>query len=234
MAMALDAGAELTDMEFVQFEPSAAVWPLAIAGKSVITTLFYEGAVLRNGKGERFMFRYSDKGECADKDVLSFAIASEIAAGRGTEHGGVAFDASGVGRERLEEAYSAYVKRYRAVGMDIAEQAMEIAPAAHTSLGGVYARPDCSTSVEGLFVCGETLGGSARREPHRRQCRTGNDGVRPQSGLQRGGVYGHTQRRTGGLHGRDKRRGSHGQYRCASRGADKDRRRGAGRDPGGR
>lgn len=73
--------------------------------------------------------------------------------------GGVAFDASGVGRERLEEAYSAYVKRYRAVGMDIAEQAMEIAPAAHTSLGGVYARPDCSTSVEGLFVCGETLGG---------------------------------------------------------------------------
>ena len=156
MAMALDAGAELTDMEFVQFEPSAAVWPLAIAGKSVITTLFYEGAVLRNGKGERFMFRYSDKGECADKDVLSFAIASEIAAGRGTEHGGVAFDASGVGRERLEEAYSAYVKRYRAVGMDIAEQAMEIAPAAHTSLGGVYARPDCSTSVEGLFVCGET------------------------------------------------------------------------------
>lgn len=102
------------------------------------------------------MFRYSDKGECADKDVLSFAIASEIAAGRGTEHGGVAFDASGVGRERLEEAYSAYVKRYRAVGMDIAEQAMEIAPAAHTSLGGVYARPDCSTSVEGLFVCGET------------------------------------------------------------------------------
>ena len=43
--------------------------------------------------------------------------------------------------------------------MDIAEQAMEIAPAAHTSLGGVYARPDCSTSVEGLFVCGETLGG---------------------------------------------------------------------------
>ena len=159
MAMALDAGAELTDMEFVQFEPSAAVWPLGIAGKSVITTLFYEGAVLRNGKGERFMFRYSDKGECADKDVLSFAIASEIAAGRGTEHGGVAFDASGVGRERLEEAYSAYVKRYRAVGMDIAEQAMEIAPAAHTSLGGVYARPDCSTSVEGLFVCGETLGG---------------------------------------------------------------------------
>lgn len=159
MAMALGAGAELTDMEFVQFEPSAAVWPLAIAGKSVITTLFYEGAVLRNGKGERFMFRYSDKGECADKDVLSFAIASEIAAGRGTEHGGVAFDASGVGRERLEEAYSAYVKRYRAVGMDIAEQAMEIAPAAHTSLGGVYARPDCSTSVEGLFVCGETLGG---------------------------------------------------------------------------
>ena len=87
------------------------------------------------------------------------AKAVILAAGRGTEHGGVAFDASGVGRERLEEAYSAYVKRYRAVGMDIAEQAMEIAPAAHTSLGGVYARPDCSTGAEGLFVCGETLGG---------------------------------------------------------------------------
>lgn len=159
IAMAFGAGASLCDLEFVQFEPSAAVAPAALRGKSVITTMFFEGAVLRNAKGERFMLQYSDKGECVDKDVQAKCIFKEIKEGRGTEHDGVYFDATGVGREKLNELYDSYVKRYADVGIDIATTPFEIAPAPHTSLGGVVVDEKCDTGVAGLFACGEIIGG---------------------------------------------------------------------------
>lgn len=159
IAMAFGAGASLCDLEFVQFEPSAAVAPAALRGKSVITTMFFEGAVLRNAKGERFMLQYSDKGECVDKDVQAKYIFKEIKEGRGTEHGGVYFDATGVGREKLNELYDSYVKRYADVGIDIATTPFEIAPAPHTSLGGVMVDAHCDTGIPGLFACGEIIGG---------------------------------------------------------------------------
>ena len=159
IAMAYDAGAELTDLEFIQFEPSVAVSPDRLIGKSVITTMFFENAVLRNRHGERFMLRYGDEGERVGKDVMSRYIAKEIAEGNGTDNGGVLFDATGVGEEKLKTVYHAYYQRYLNVGINIAETPMEIAPAPHTALGGVFARPDCSTNLKGLFVCGEALGG---------------------------------------------------------------------------
>lgn len=159
IAMAYEAGLPLVDLEFVQFEPSAAVYPDALRGRSVITTMYYEGAVLRNKNGDRFMLSVSDKGECVDKDVQARAIFTEIAEGRGTEHGGVYFDATGVGAEKLNEQYSSYVKRYSDVGIDISKEPFEIAPAPHTSLGGVMIAPDCSTAVRGVFACGEITGG---------------------------------------------------------------------------
>ena len=159
IAMAFGAGASLCDMEFVQFEPSAAVAPAALRGKSVITTMFFEGAVLRNALGERFMLNYSDKGECVDKDVQAKCIFKEIKEGRGTEHGGVYFDATGVGREKLNELYASYVKRYADVGIDIATTPFEIAPAPHTSLGGVVIDAHCDTGIPGLYACGEVTGG---------------------------------------------------------------------------
>lgn len=159
IAMAFGAGADLCDMEFVQFEPSAAVAPAAIRGKSVITTMFYEGAVLRNAHGERFMLKYGGEGECVNKDVQAKYIFKEIKEGRGTENGGVYFDATGVGRARLNEQYDSYVKRYADVGIDIAVTPFEIAPAPHTSLGGVAVDENCGTGVEGLYACGEVTGG---------------------------------------------------------------------------
>ena len=159
VAMAFGVGASLCDLEFVQFEPSAAVAPAALRGKSVITTMFFEGAVLRNARGERFMLQYGDKGECVDKDVQAKYIFKEIKEGRGTEHGGVYFDATGVGREKLNELYDSYVKRYADVGIDIATTPFEIAPAPHTSLGGVMVDANCDTGVPGLFACGEVIGG---------------------------------------------------------------------------
>ena len=102
VAMAYEAGARMCDMEFIQFEPSAALWPAALIGTSMITTLLFEGAVLRNREGERFMLRYGPEGEKVGKDVMARRIAEEVAAGHGTKHGGVYFDATAVGRERLE------------------------------------------------------------------------------------------------------------------------------------
>lgn len=158
-AMAFYAGAQLCDMEFVQFEPSAAVWPPQLLGTSVITTMFFEGAVLRNCQGERFMLRHGPQGERVGKDVMARRIAAEIAAGQGTAHGGVYFDATGVGKQRLEEGYASYVKRYQAVGMDLATDWIELAPAPHTSLGGVRIDENGGTTVPGLFACGEVIGG---------------------------------------------------------------------------
>ncbi len=159
VAMSYYAGASLTDLEFVQFEPSAAVAPKKLRGQSVITTMYYEGAVCKNALGERFMLKYSDRGECVDKDVQSKHIYREIQEGRATENGGVFFDATGVGREKLNEMYSSYVKRYQNVGIDIATTPFEIAPAPHTSLGGVVIDRNCNTEIEGLFACGEIIGG---------------------------------------------------------------------------
>lgn len=159
IAMAFGAGADLCDLEYVQFEPSAAVAPAGVRGKSVITTMYYEGAVLRNTLGERFMLNYSSDAECVNKDVQSRYIFKEIKEGRGTENGGVFFDCTGVGRDRLNEQYDSYVKRYSDVGIDIATTPFEIAPAPHTSLGGIVVDEQCFSGVEGLYACGEIIGG---------------------------------------------------------------------------
>ena len=159
VAMAYEAGARLCDMEFIQFEPSAALWPPALVGTSMITTLLFEGAVLRNAAGERFMLRYGPEGEQVGKDLLARRIAAEVAAGRGTRHGGVYFDATAAGRERLEAGYAMYMARYRAVGIDLADQWIELGPAPHTSLGGVQIDENGATGVEGLYACGEVTGG---------------------------------------------------------------------------
>lgn len=158
LAMAYGAGAQLIDLEFVQFEPSVAVWPQAVRGKSVITTLFYDGAVLYNGRGERFMGE-QEGAERVGKDVLAAAMFREIAAGRGTEHGGVYLDCTRVDAQKMRTVYHAYYERYLACGIDLLEQPVEIAAGAHTTLGGVRIDGDCRTCVPGLYACGEAAGG---------------------------------------------------------------------------
>jgi fumarate reductase (CoM/CoB) subunit A len=157
-AMALDVGCTLVDMEFVQFEPSSAIWPLAIKGKGMITTLFYEGAIMTNGKGERFMLKYGPEAECVNKDVLSLAIEKEILAGNASPHGGIWFDTSGVDEKRLYEAYEPFIQRYKNVGIDLTKEPIELGNAAHTSLGGVKIDDNCRTSIKGLYVAGEAAG----------------------------------------------------------------------------
>ena len=159
IAMAYHAGAKLTDMEFIQFEPCAAVWPAIVAGKGIITTMFYNGAVLRCRNGDRFMLRYGKNDECVPKDMLSRCIADEILKNGATEHGGVYFDATGVPKELMEGVYAPYLQRYLNCGIDLRTTAVEIAPAAHTSCGGVMIDEHCHTGIPGLIACGEVTGG---------------------------------------------------------------------------
>ena len=152
-AMAYLAGGRMTDMEFIQFEPSAAVWPKELAGKSIITTMFYEGAVLRGGDGKRFME------ECVPKDAQAKAISRQIRQGNATPHGGVWFDATAVPTAMWEGIYKPYRNRYLAHGIDMCKEPVEIAPAAHTTCGGVLIDENCRTGVPGLLACGEVTGG---------------------------------------------------------------------------
>ena len=158
-AMAYLAGAALTDLEFVQFEPSAAVWPPEVAGKGIVTTMFYDGAVLRGNAGNRFMLDHGENAERVPKDVQSKCICDEIRRHGGTPHGGVWFDATKVPEEKWQGAYKPYLKRYLACGIDLREEPVEIAPAAHTTCGGVRIDENCLSDVPGLIVCGEAAGG---------------------------------------------------------------------------
>ncbi len=159
IAMAFNAGANLIDLEFVQFEPSVAVWPPEVKGLGMITTMLYEGAVLRNVNNERFMLKYPENTECVGKDIMAVRIASEINAGNGTPHEGIWFDATQVGEDKLKKMYPGYFERYTNVGINLSKDMIELAAAAHTSLGGVEIDEGCSTSVPGLYACGEIAGG---------------------------------------------------------------------------
>ena len=157
--MAVSLGAAVRDMDLVQYEPTVALAPAKLRGIPVITTMLHEGATFRNKDGKEFL---ADKH--ANKDVISRAILAEVEAGRGIE-GGVWFDATAVPHAVLETTYVDTLRRYAAAGIDIRKEPMLVAPAPHTSLGGVVIdtccrvlRPDGSP-IPGLFAAGEVTGG---------------------------------------------------------------------------
>lgn len=157
-AMAYYAGAAMTDMEFVQFEPCVAVYPQKLYGHGIFTTMMHEGACLVNSKGERFMNQYGESAERVNKDVLANAVFKEIKEGRGSAHGGVLFDLRPIGKERFLEYYNSFYKLYLSAGVDPCKDMLEVAPAALTSLGGVEIDKNCRSSLNGLYACGESAG----------------------------------------------------------------------------
>ncbi|MCE5281428.1 MAG: FAD-binding protein [Deltaproteobacteria bacterium] len=158
-AMVYRAGAELVDMEFLQFDPCCFVYPESIKGSPIATTMMKEGAVLRNVHGERFMFKYGEKGENVQKDELARAMAIEIAEGRGTEHKGVYFDATMLPRDMVVVNHSIFYDPALKAGVDLMKEPAEVAPAAHTLMGGVKIDESCKSSLDMLFAAGEAAGG---------------------------------------------------------------------------
>jgi succinate dehydrogenase / fumarate reductase flavoprotein subunit len=162
-ALAYAAGAELMDVEFVQFHPTGMVgnrygdeWD----GRLVTEAVRGEGGRLFNADGERFMERYSpDQMELDARDVVARAIAREIDEGRGTDSGGVYLDIShreaSFVRERLPRMY----ERFADLGVDMASEPVEVAPTAHYGMGGVVVDDVGETRVDGLYAVGETMAG---------------------------------------------------------------------------
>ena len=184
---ALWAGADLIDMEFVQFHPTGMVWPPSVRGILVTEGVRGDGGTLKNSQGERFMFNYIPeffKGETADnekeadawyadkknrrtpdllpRDEVARAINSEVKAGRGTPHGGVFLDIctrrpADYIRKRLPSMYHQFKEL---AGVDITKEPMEVGPTCHYVMGGVRVDADTTqATVAGLFAAGEVAAG---------------------------------------------------------------------------
>ena len=153
IAMAYRAGAELMDMEMVQYHPTT----LARKGFLITEGARGEGAHLLNANGERFMERYApNKMELASRDVVSRAEQTEIDEGRGFQDGTVALDVTVVPRKRIHEALREIVLVGRDfAGVDITREPIHIKPGNHYMMGGVRTDIHGATSIAGLYAAGE-------------------------------------------------------------------------------
>jgi succinate dehydrogenase / fumarate reductase flavoprotein subunit len=187
-ALASMVGADLIDMEFIQFHPTGMIWPPGVMGVLVTEGVRGEGGVLKNREGRRFMFdnvpeRY--KGEFAEteeeaekwlggdrearrppelltRDVTARAIRREVDEGRGSPHGGVYLDiASRRPADYIKKKLpSMYHQFMKLANLDITKEPMEVGPTCHYMMGGVRVDPDTqATSVPGLYAAGEVAGG---------------------------------------------------------------------------
>jgi succinate dehydrogenase / fumarate reductase flavoprotein subunit len=162
MALAYGAGAELMDMEFVQFHPTGMVWPPGVQGILVTEAVRGEGGVLRNNLGQRFMEKYDPKKlDLSTRDVVARAIYTEVREGRGTEHGGVYLDISEKPADYVKKKLPSMYHQFKELAdVDITKGPMEVGPTCHYMMGGI--RVDAETarsSVAGLFAAGEAAAG---------------------------------------------------------------------------
>lgn len=187
-ALALRAGADLIDMEFVQFHPTGMVWPPSVKGILVTEGVRGDGGVLKNADGARFMFEYIPdvfKGQYAQtedeadrwyddqennrrtpdllpRDEVARAINTEVKEGRGSPHGGVYLDiASRMPADEIKRRLPSMYHQFKELAdVDITAEPMEVGPTCHYVMGGIDVDPDTGQSrVRGLFAAGECAGG---------------------------------------------------------------------------
>ncbi|MFN7714339.1 MAG: L-aspartate oxidase [Pseudanabaenaceae cyanobacterium] len=152
VAMAWRAGAEIRDMEFVQFHPTA----LAVAGAPrflISEAVRGEGAHLVDAKGERFAFRYHPQGELAPRDVVSRAVFRHLQA---TGEPTAWLDLSPIAPERISYRFPNIIKLCQQWQIDLFTQPIPVTPAAHYCMGGVTTDTWGATSLRGLYAVGET------------------------------------------------------------------------------
>lgn len=151
IALAFQIGAEVADLEFVQFHPTALVVK-EVPRPLISEAVRGEGAILRNAKGERFMTRYHPQGELAPRDVVSQAIFTEM---RETETPYVWLDISHLGEDFVKMRFPNIYQTCLEHGFNIACEPVPVAPAAHYHMGGVRTDLRGRTNVLRLFACGE-------------------------------------------------------------------------------
>jgi len=151
-AIGYRSGAELIDMEMIQFHPTGAVFPYDARGRLVTEAVRGEGGILLNSTGERFMKNYDpERMELSTRDVVARAIATEILNGRGTAHDGVYLDVTHLPREQIESRLPVMLEQFLKFGVDIREIPMEVAPTAHHIMGGLRITPECRTTLPGCL-----------------------------------------------------------------------------------
>ena len=162
MALAYEAGAELLDMEFVQFHPTGMVWPPGVRGLLVTEAVRGEGGILRNKNGERFMEKYDPKRmELSTRDVVARSIYTEVREGRGSPHGGAFLDISHKSAEYVKRKLPSMYHQFKELAdVDITKGPMEVGPTCHYTMGGIRVEAETGqSSVPGLFAAGEAAGG---------------------------------------------------------------------------
>src|SRR5215216_1121512 len=159
VALAYEAGADLVDMEMVQFHPTGMVWPEKALGTLATEAIRGEGGKLLNSKGERFMKNYyPERMELGPRDIVARANYNEIVAGRGTEHGGVWLDVTHLTKDKILDRLPTMFEQFKNIaGIDISKEKMEVGPTAHYSMGGVVVDIKCRTRIRGLFAVGEVI-----------------------------------------------------------------------------
>jgi succinate dehydrogenase flavoprotein subunit len=162
MALAYEAGADLLDMEFVQFHPTGMVWPPGVQGLLVTEAVRGEGGILRNKLGERFMEKYDPKRmELSTRDLVARSIYTEVKEGRGTEHGGAFLDISHKPAEYVKKKLPSMYHQFKELAdVDITKGPMEVGPTCHYMMGGILVDAEsAASSLPGLFAAGEAAAG---------------------------------------------------------------------------
>ena len=187
-ALAYLAGADLIDMEFVQFHPTGMVWPPSVKGTLVTEGVRGDGGILVNSKGERFMFNYipdvfaaetakseeeanswlkGEEGamrppELLTRDVVARAIMTEVKEGRGSPHGGAFLDiASRQSPDYIRRKLPSMYHQFKELAtLDITKEPMEVGPTTHYMMGGIKVEANTAAStVPGLYAAGEAAAG---------------------------------------------------------------------------
>ena len=187
-ALAYLAGADLQDMEFIQFHPTGMVWPPSVKGTLVTEGVRGEGGVLLNNKGERFMFNYIPEAFAAEtakdekegndwlngkegamrppelltRDVVAKAIMKEVKEGRGSPHGGAFLDIANRRKaDYIKKKLPSMYHQFKELGdLDITEEPMEVGPTTHYMMGGISVDAETgASSLRGMYAAGEAAAG---------------------------------------------------------------------------
>lgn len=157
--MAYEAGADMMDMEMVQFHPTGMVSPKSRKGVLITEAVRGEGGHLINTDGERFMINYDSRQELATRDIVARSIYTEIQEGRGTEDGGVYLSVTHLPEEQVQTKLHTMVQQFKDVGIDIINEPMVVAPTAHHFMGGIRIDGNCESNIKNLFAAGEATSG---------------------------------------------------------------------------
>lgn len=166
-ALALRAGAELIDMEFVQFFPIGHLAPRLVGMDPIMWDPFrYKlGGILLNGEMREFEADYVTKDTRNDgnyvltRDLATYAISKEVEAGRGSPAGGVYLSFQHVPQSELRKSFGPVIDKLAANGIDLTQQPIEVAPIAHYHMGGIRVDDTLQSGIPGLYACGEAIGG---------------------------------------------------------------------------